>query len=65
MDITALRNKSVDELKEELRELLREQFNMRMQKAAPGAQIKSNLFKEVRRNIARIKTLLHEKVNQQ
>lgn len=65
MDITVLRNKSVDELKDELRELLREQFNLRMQKSAPGAQAKSNLFKNVRRNIARIKTLLRERVNQQ
>ena len=65
MDITALRNKSINELKEELGELLREQFNLRMQKAAPGAKIQSNVFKGVRRKIARIKTLLRERVNQQ
>jgi large subunit ribosomal protein L29 len=65
MDTTTLKNKSVDELKVELMALLREQFNLRMQKAAPGAQIKPNLFKQVRRNIARIKTRLRQKVNQQ
>ena len=64
MEIAELRNKSIDELKTELGELLREQFNLRMQKATPGAQIKPNLFKRVRRDIARIKTLLRERVEQ-
>ncbi len=64
MEIAELRNKSIDDLKSELAELLREQFNLRMQKAAPGAQVKPNLFKRVRRDIARIKTILRQRVEQ-
>jgi large subunit ribosomal protein L29 len=55
-----LRNKSVDELKEELLALLKEQFNLRIQKGS-GQPPKSNLFKKVRLDIARIKTILKEK----
>jgi large subunit ribosomal protein L29 len=54
------RNKSVEELKTELLALLKEQFNVRIQKGA-GQPPKSNLFKKVRRDIARIKTILKEK----
>lgn len=62
MNASDLRNKSIDQLKSELYELLREQFNLRMQKTTPGAVIKSNIFKQVRRDIARIKTIFREKV---
>ena len=55
-----LRAKSVDELKKERLELYREQFNLRMQKAT-GQLEKSHLFKKVRRNIARINVVMHEK----
>lgn len=65
MDTKTLQSKSESELKVELQELLRQQFNLRMQKSAPGAQLKTHLFKQVRRGIARIKTLLRQKVNQQ
>jgi large subunit ribosomal protein L29 len=54
------RQKSAEELKQELLELRREQFNLRMQKAT-GQLSKSHLFKQVRRNIARLKTILREK----
>ena len=60
-----LRNKSVEDLKNELQELLREQFNLRMQKATPGARIRPHLFKQVRCNIARVKNLIHARVKQQ
>lgn len=60
MSITSeLREKSVDALKAELLELLKEQFNLRMQKG--GEMSKTHRFKFVRRDIARIKTILNEK----
>jgi large subunit ribosomal protein L29 len=54
-----LNDKSVSSLKEELLSLLREQFNLRMQKGS-GAAVKPHLFKQVRRMIARVKTRLHQ-----
>lgn len=60
MKASELRQKSVEELNQELLELLREQFNLRMQRAT-GQLAKPHLFKQGRRNIARIKTVLHEK----
>lgn len=55
-----LREKSVEELNTELLNLLREQFNLRMQ-AASGQLQQSHLLKQVRRDVARVKTLLNEK----
>jgi len=55
-----LRAKSVEELNAELLELLREQFNLRMQ-AATGQLQQTHTLKAVRRNIARVKTVLTEK----
>jgi large subunit ribosomal protein L29 len=52
MKATELRIKSKDELMANLMELAREQFNLRMQKGS----------KQVRRDIARINTVLSEKV---
>ncbi|MFZ2315489.1 MAG: 50S ribosomal protein L29 [Gammaproteobacteria bacterium] len=60
MKASELRNKSAEELKTEMLALLKEQFNLRMQKGA-GQPPKSTLFKKVRRGIARIKTILNEK----
>ncbi|MGL4858290.1 MAG: 50S ribosomal protein L29 [Enterobacteriaceae bacterium] len=60
MKAKELREKSVEELNSELLHLLREQFNLRMQ-AAGGQLQQSHLSKQVRRNIARVKTLLTEK----
>lgn len=60
MTATELREKSADELKQEKLDLLREQFNLRMQKST-GQLAKPHLFKQVRRNIARINTILGEK----
>ena len=56
MKAKELREKSV----EELLNLLREQFNLRMQ-AASGQLQQSHLLKQVRRDVARVKTLLNEK----
>ena len=63
MNASELRHKSADELKQELLALLREQFNLRMQKAT-GQASKSHLFKQVRRNIARVKMVLSGKAGQ-
>lgn len=60
MKTNDLRNKTEAELKKELLELLKEQFNFRMQKGM-GEVPRPHLYKQVRRNIARIKTLLREK----
>jgi large subunit ribosomal protein L29 len=60
MKASELKAKSVEELKAELLGLLREQFNMRMQ-AATGQLAQTHLLKTVRRDIARVKTILTEK----
>jgi len=57
---TDLRNKNEAELKQELLDLLREQFNLRMQRGS-GQTPRPHLFKNVRRDIARVKTVLNEK----
>ena len=60
MKASELRNKSIEELTKELIALLREQFNLRIQRGS-GQAPKSHLFKKVRLSIARIKTILKEK----
>lgn len=60
MNAAELREKSVEQLNEELLSLLRDQFNFRMQKAT-GQMSQSHLLKQVKRDIARIKTVLNEK----
>lgn len=60
MNAIELREKSVDDLKTELIALRKEQFNLRMQKGA-GQPPKGHLFKKVKLDIARIKTILKEK----
>ncbi|OYQ81255.1 50S ribosomal protein L29 [Ignatzschineria sp. F8392] len=54
-----LRDKSVEELRSEKLDLQRGLFNLRMQKAT-GQLSKSHQFKESRREIARINTVLGE-----
>jgi len=60
MNTVELREKSVEELNNTLLELLREQFNMRMQNST-GQLAQTHLLKNVRRDIARIKTILNQK----
>ncbi len=60
MDVKELREKSAGDLRQELHGLLREQFNLRMQLGS-GQQPRPHLFKRVRRDIARVKTMLSEK----
>lgn len=59
MNATELRKKTKDELNSNLVELAREQFNLRMQKGT-GQLAKSSQIKQVRRDIARINTVLSE-----
>jgi large subunit ribosomal protein L29 len=56
----ALSAKSPAELKTELGELLKEQFGLRMQRATQQLTNTEKL-KQVRRNIARARTLIHQK----
>jgi len=60
MKATELREKNTDELNKELLALLREQFNLRIQKGS-GQTPKTHLFNKVKKSIARIKTILKEK----
>jgi large subunit ribosomal protein L29 len=57
MDIKQLRQKSADELKSHLLDLRKEQFALRMQKAT-GQLAKTHEARRVRREIARVNTLL-------
>ena len=63
MDVQELRKKSVEELNEELVALRREQFNLRMQQAT-GQMARSDQFGKVRKDIARLKTVLTEMESQ-
>jgi large subunit ribosomal protein L29 len=60
MKATTLRAQSVDELDKQMHELLKQQFALRMQKGS-GQLNRPSQFKAVRRDIARIKTLMAEK----
>ncbi len=62
MKASELRGKSVAELKQELQSLLKAQFSLRMQKATQQLSNTSQIQK-TRRDIARVRTLLTEKVN--
>lgn len=60
MKAAELRAKNAEELKEELTNLRQEQFNLRMQRGA-GQLANPARFGIVRKEIARIKTVLTEK----
>ena len=60
MKASELRGKTPDELQQELSQLLRAQFGLRMQKATQQLNNTSQLRK-VRRDIARVRTLMAEK----
>lgn len=59
MNATELRQKSRDELTKMLLELSREGFTLRMQKAT-GQLTKTAQVRKVRRDVARIQTVLNE-----
>lgn len=56
--VAELRKKSHKDLKKQLLDLRKEQFNLRFQ-AASGQLENTSRFRQVRRDIARIKTLLN------
>lgn len=60
MKASELKNKSAADLNALVSDKLREQFNLRVQRAA-GQPVKSHLFKVARRTIARAKTILVNK----
>ena len=64
MKASELRTKSVDELKKELLDLLKARFGLRMQLATQQLSNSSQISK-VRRDIARVRTLIREKAVQQ
>jgi large subunit ribosomal protein L29 len=59
MKAKELREKSVEQLNEQMLGLLRDQFNLRMQKAT-GQLGQSHLLSQVKRDIARVKTVLNQ-----
>ncbi len=60
MKASDVRAKTADELKSQLVDLKKEQFNLRFQRATQQLE-KPSRVKEVRRDIARIKTILGQK----
>jgi large subunit ribosomal protein L29 len=62
MTAKELNEKTVEELNAELIDLLKEQFNLRMQHAT-GQLSNSAQLKKVRRSIARVKTIIRQKVS--
>ncbi len=59
MNVNELRGQTAKELQASLHDLLKEQFNLRMQ-SGTGQLSRPHLVKEVRRNIARVKTVMSE-----
>jgi large subunit ribosomal protein L29 len=60
MKASELKEKTVEELQQEIVTLVKDQFNYRMQKST-GQLGQSHLLKQVKKDIARIKTVLNEK----
>ena len=63
MKAVEVRALTPDQLKDELLKLKKEQFNLRFQRAT-GQMEKTHRVNEVRKDIARIKTMLREKTAQ-
>ena len=60
MDINKMKGMTSVELSDELKGLLQEQFNLRMQKGM-GQMTNFNELRRVRRDIARVKTVMTQK----
>ena len=63
MNVQEMKMKSVTDLRVELTGLVQEQFNLRMQKGT-GQLVQPNELRRVRRDIARVKTVLNEKARE-
>ena len=59
MNAKELRSKSVPELTDELLKLRKEQFSLRMQRAT-GQTVKPTDFSRVRKDVARLKTVVRQ-----
>ena len=55
-----IRSKTIDELSEQINDLTKEAFNLRFQ-AASGQLENTSRVRQVRRNLAQVKTILNEK----
>ena len=60
MDANELRGKTPDQLREELANLKKEAFNLRFQQAT-GSMENTARMRSVKRDAARVKTILNEK----
>ncbi|MBD8875360.1 MULTISPECIES: 50S ribosomal protein L29 [Stappiaceae] len=60
MKATDVRAKTLDELRTELEALKKEQFNLRFQKAT-GQLENTGRVRQIRRDVARIQTIMREK----
>lgn len=60
MDVNLMKSKTKVELRDELKRLLQEQFNLRMQKGV-GQMTNAHELRRVRRDIARVKTIMTQK----
>jgi ribosomal protein L29 len=59
-----LRKQSSEDLNKLIRNLVRENFDLRMAVSGGSSKVKTHRFREISRNIARIKTVLNEKSNE-
>jgi len=60
MDAKELRDKTLDQLRDELTSLKKEAFNLRFQQATNQLE-NTTRMRTVRRDVARVKTILNEK----
>lgn len=63
MKASELREKSVGDLNQDLLDLLKEQFNLRLRKST-GQLSQSHLLRQNKRDIARIKTVITQKAGE-
>ncbi|MFT5505443.1 MAG: large subunit ribosomal protein L29 [Gammaproteobacteria bacterium] len=63
MKVSELRGKSPQELRVELLALRREQFNLRMQQGVNPDAVRPDQISKVRKNIARVKTIMNGNKN--
>ncbi|NRA18139.1 50S ribosomal protein L29 ['Osedax' symbiont bacterium Rs2_46_30_T18] len=63
MKANELREKNPEELQQQLLDLLKDQFNLRMQKSS-GQLTQTHLLGQVRHDIARVRTVLNQKAGE-
>lgn len=60
MNTKELKSKSANDLQDQILQLRKEQFGLRMQKRL-GQTTQTHMFRSTRRAIARLKTILHQR----